>query len=110
MFIVHVDIAVLPDRIGAFIEATQENARASLQEPGIARFDLVQRLDDPGLFTLVEVYRDDQAPAAHKATAHYARWAETVAPMMARPRQSLRYRNLFPGDPGWDTAAPGGHP
>jgi quinol monooxygenase YgiN len=108
MFIVHVDIAVLPDHIGDFIEATLENARASLQEPGIARFDLVQRLDDPGIFTLVEVYRDERAPVAHKATAHYARWAEAVAPMMARPRQSLKYRNLFPGEAGWDVARPGG--
>lgn len=102
MFIVHVDIAVLPACTETFIAATLANAEASLKEPGIARFDLIRRQDDPGLFTLVEVYRTPEASSAHKATAHYAIWAETVAPMMARPRQSIKFTSLFPGEDGWD--------
>ena len=86
MKIVHVAVRVLPQHVEAFIQATLANARASLQEPGIARFDVVQHAGDPTRFTLVEVYRDDDAPAAHKATAHYAQWRDAVAPMMAEPR------------------------
>jgi quinol monooxygenase YgiN len=86
MKIVHVAVRVLPEHVEAFIQATTENARASVQEPGIARFDVVQQSDDPTRFVLVEVYRTDDAPAAHKATAHYARWRDAVAPMMAEPR------------------------
>jgi len=83
---VHVSVRVLPQHVEAFVQATLENARASLLEPGIARFDVVQQADDPTRFVLVEVYRTEDAPAAHKATAHYARWRDTVAPMMAEPR------------------------
>ncbi|MEY3275805.1 MAG: antibiotic biosynthesis monooxygenase [Verrucomicrobiota bacterium] len=86
MKIVHVAVRVLPEHVEAFIQATTENARASVQEPGIARFDVVQQSDDPTRFVLVEVYRTDDAPAAHKATAHYARWRDAVGPMMAEPR------------------------
>ena len=101
MFIVHVQIQVKPEYLEPFKEATSANARASVQEPGIARFDVVQRLDDPTRFVLVEVYRTPQDPAEHKKTAHYAAWAEAVAPMMAEPRQSLKYSNVFPEDAGW---------
>ena len=86
MKIVHVAVRVFPEHVEAFIQATTENARASVQEPGIARFDVVQQSDDPTRFVLVEVYRTDDAPAAHKATAHYARWRDAVAAMMAEPR------------------------
>ena len=91
MKIVHVSVRVLPGHVEAFVEATLENARASLLEPGIARFDVVQSADDPTRFVLVEAYRDADAPAAHKATAHYARWRDTVAPMMAEPRVGTWY-------------------
>lgn len=101
MLIVHVQIHVKPECIAAFREATMANARASLAEPGIARFDLAQRSDDPTRFVLVEVYRDDQAPLRHKETDHYAAWRDTVAPMMAEPRQSLGYVSLFPAEDGW---------
>jgi (4S)-4-hydroxy-5-phosphonooxypentane-2,3-dione isomerase len=72
-----------------------------VQEPGIARFDVIQQQDDPTRFVLVEVYRSPEAAAAHKETAHYARWRDTVAPMMAEPRSSVKYNNAFPGDQGW---------
>lgn len=91
MLIVHVDIQVLAGAAERFVSATRENARASRQEPGVASFDLIRRQDDPDRFLLIEVYRDAEAPALHKATDHYRVWAETVAPMMARPRQSLKY-------------------
>jgi quinol monooxygenase YgiN len=72
-----------------------------VQEPGIARFDVAQQSDDPTRFVLVEVYRNDQAPAAHKETAHYQKWRDLAAPMMAEPRTSVKFTNLFPSDEGW---------
>ena len=101
MLIVHVHVQVKPECVEAFKAASLENARHSIQEPGIARFDLVQQSDDPTRFVLVEVYRTDEAPAKHKETAHYAKWRDTVADMMAEPRRSTKYRNLFPGDAQW---------
>jgi (4S)-4-hydroxy-5-phosphonooxypentane-2,3-dione isomerase len=98
MLIVHVHIQVKPECAEAFKAASLENARHSIQEPGIARFDVVQQADDPTRFVLVEVYRTDEAPAKHKETAHYATWRDTVADMMAEPRRSTKYRNLSPED------------
>ena len=94
MLVVHVFVRVKPESIPEFIAATRANAQASLQEPGVARFDVVQQQDDPCRFVLVEAYRTESAPADHKATAHYATWRDTVAPMMAEPRQSLRYQSI----------------
>jgi quinol monooxygenase YgiN len=101
MLVVHVHVRVTPDAVPAFITATLENARQSLQEPGIARFDVVQQPDDPTRFVLVEAYRTADAPAAHKNTPHYQTWRDTVEPWMAEPRRSTRYHNLFPDDPAW---------
>ena len=101
MLVVHVHVHVKPEFLEAFQAATLANARASVQEPGIARFDVVQQADDPSRFVLVEVYRTAAAPAAHKETAHYATWRDTVAPMMASPRTSVKFANLFPDDAGW---------
>lgn len=101
MLIVHVYCVVKPDTVDAFREATLENARNSVQEPGIARFDVLQQQDDPTRFMLVEVYRDADAPARHKETAHYQRWRDDVAPMMAEARHSVKYFNCFPDDAGW---------
>lgn len=98
MLVVHVHVHVQPEQIEAFKAATLANARASLREPGIARFDVMQQADDPARFILLEAYRDAAAPAAHKATAHYATWRDTVAPMMATPRTSVKFSNLFPAD------------
>ncbi len=101
MLIVHVHVHVKPECVEAFRQASLENARHSLQEPGIARFDVAQRQDDPCRFVLVEAYRTPEAPAAHKETAHYARWRDAVAPMMAEPRASVKYANVFPPDDRW---------
>ena len=101
MLIVHVQVHVKPECVEAFKQATLENARNSVLEAGIARFDVVQQQDNPAKFVLVEVYRDAQAPAKHKETAHYAQWRDTVAEMMAEPRTSLKYANVFPEDVGW---------
>lgn len=98
MLVVLVQVHVKPECLEAFTQATTENARNSLQEPGIARFDVLQQAEDPTRFLLVEAYRTPEAPAAHKATAHYATWRDTVAPMMAEPRTSVKFGNLFPGD------------
>ncbi len=102
MLIVHVFVAVKPDCVEAFKAATIENARNSVQEPGIARFDVIQQQDDPTRFVLVEVYRNPDDPARHKETAHYAKWRTTVADMMAEPRSSIRYENIFPADDSWE--------
>ena len=101
VLVVHVFVHVKPECVAEFIAATRENARNSVQEPGIARFDVVQQQDDPTRFVLVEAYRTPEAPAAHKETAHYAAWRDTVAPMMASPRSSVKFTNLFPDDAGW---------
>jgi (4S)-4-hydroxy-5-phosphonooxypentane-2,3-dione isomerase len=96
MLTVHVHILVKPDRVDAFKAACIENSRNSLQEPGIARFDVLQQQDDPTRFVLVEIYRSAEAPAAHKQTAHYQKWAEAVADMMAVPRFSVKFDNVGP--------------
>ncbi len=101
MLIVHVHIHVKPEHLEAFQAASVENAKASVEEPGIARFDVIQQADDPTRFVLVEVYRDAEAPARHKETAHYAKWRDTVADMLVEPRFSIKYANLFPGEKGW---------
>jgi autoinducer 2-degrading protein len=101
MHIVHVHVHVKAEAVGDFIQATLENARASIQEPGIARFDFVQQQDDASRFTLVEVYRSAEAQAAHRETAHYAKWRDTVEPMMAEPRQRAIYNAIFPDPQGW---------
>ena len=101
MLVVHVHVHVKPEAIAAFQSATLANAGASVREPGIARFDVMQQADDPARFVLVEAYRTADAPAAHKATAHYAAWRDAVEPLMAEPRRSVKYSNIFPADPGW---------
>jgi (4S)-4-hydroxy-5-phosphonooxypentane-2,3-dione isomerase len=101
MLVVHVHVRVKNECVEAFREASAANARASVQEPGIARFDVVQQADDPTRFVLVEAYRTPKAPAEHKETAHYQAWRDTVASMMAEPRSSVKYTNLFPDDSGW---------
>lgn len=101
MFIVHVHVHVKPESVEAFRQATLENARNSVQEPGVARFDVIQQLDDPTRFALVEVYRTPEDPAKHKEMAHYQAWRDTVADMMAEPRSSVKYANVFPDEPGW---------
>lgn len=101
MLIVHVHVQVKAECIDAFKAATIENARNSVREEGIARFDVVQQSDDPTRFVLVEVYRTDDAPAKHKETTHYATWRDSVADMMAVPRQSTKFRDVFPDDAGW---------
>jgi quinol monooxygenase YgiN len=72
-----------------------------VQEPGIARFDVIQQADDPTRFVLVEIYRSDEATVRHKETAHYATWRDAVAPMMAEPRTSVKYANVFPDEAGF---------
>ena len=101
MLVVHVHVHVKPESVSAFKQATIANARESIKEPGIARFDLLQQQDDPARFVLVEAYRNAQAPAAHKETKHYQTWRDAVAPMMAEPRTSLKFTNLFPEDSAW---------
>jgi autoinducer 2-degrading protein len=101
MLIVHVHVRVKPESVEKFKTATLENGRASIQEPGIARFDVVQEQDDATHFVLVEVYRTAEAPAAHRETAHYLKWRDTVEPMMAEPRQRALYNAVFPDAEGW---------
>ncbi len=101
MLVVHVHVHVKPEFIEAFRRATVENARNSVQEPGVARFDVLQNADDPTRFLLVEVYRTPDDPARHKETAHYQIWRDTVVDMMAEPRTSVKFANIFPDDTGW---------
>ena len=91
MIFIHVHVHVKPECVKDFLEATLENARNSIQEPGIAQFDVLQQMDDPTRFLLVEVYRTPEDPGRHKETAHYARWRDRVAEMMAEPRVGVKY-------------------
>lgn len=101
MQIVHVHVHVKPDFVEAFKQATLENASNSVKEAGIARFDVIQQVDDPTRFILVEVYKTAESSGAHKETAHYKLWRDAVMKMMAEPRQGIKYANLFPEDKGW---------
>lgn len=101
MIVMLVQVKVKAECLETFKQASLENARQSLQEPGIARFDLVQQIDDPTRFLLYEVYRNAEGAVKHKETAHYQKWREAVAGMMAEPRQGLKYCNLFPDDLNW---------
>ena len=107
MLVVHVHARVRPERVEDFLTETLVNARESLAEPGVLRFDVIQDQADPAHVVLTEVYRDERAPAAHKLTPHYAAWRDAVAEMMAEPRQSMRYSVVFPaGSRGWASAPP----
>lgn len=101
MHIVVVNIHVKSEFRDAFLEATLDNVENSLLEPGIARFDFLQQQDDPNRFLLVEVYRQPEDVIRHKETAHYARWRDNVAEMMAEPRVGTKYDNLSPNDSEW---------
>jgi len=101
MLVVHINVHVKAECVEAFKEATLANARQSIKEPGIAGFDVIQQQDDPTRFIFVEAYRTPEAPAAHKETKHYQLWRDTVAPMMAEPRSSVKFSNVFPDDANW---------
>ncbi len=102
MLTVHVFVEVKPDQVEAFREATLTNARSSVEEPGIMRSDVLQEQGDPTHFVLIEIYRTPDDPARHKETAHYATWRDTVAPMMAVPRRSIKYEALYPEAAAWE--------
>jgi len=102
MLIVHVHIHVKPEYINEFKAACIENAKNSIQEPGVVRFDFIQQQDDSNRFMLVEIYRTPEDALKHKETAHYAKWRDTVADMMAEPRQSVKFTNIFPEDNEWN--------
>ncbi len=101
MLVVVVHIHVKPEYLDAFIEATLENARNSIQEPDIARFDMIQQADDPTRFVLIEAYRTPEGQAKHRETAHYLKWRDAATDMMAEPRTGIKYTNLFPDDRDW---------
>ncbi len=101
MFVVHVHARVKPEFVEPFKKATVENARASVEEPGVARFDVMQQPGDPARFILVEAYRTPEATAAHKETRHYQTWRDAVAPMMAEPRVSVKLITVYPPDANW---------
>ncbi len=96
MIVACVHVHVKPEHVEEFIQATAENHRNTILEPGALRFDVLQQLDDPTRFILYEVYRDEAAAAAHKDTTHYATWRDTVADWMAEPRQGIKHRALVP--------------
>ena len=102
MHIVHVFVHVKPEKIEDFKAASLQNARESVKESGVARFDVIQQKNESTRFVLVEVYRTSDDPARHKETAHYQKWRDTVADMMAEPRSAIKYTNIFPDDQGWD--------
>lgn len=102
MLIIHVHVHVRPDDVERFIAASLANARSSITESGVVRFDVIQQTEDHTRFVLVEVYDTADAPARHKETTHYATWRDAVEPMMAEPRRSVKYGAIFPGDASWE--------
>jgi (4S)-4-hydroxy-5-phosphonooxypentane-2,3-dione isomerase len=98
MYVVAVTIFVKPEFVDRFREATLDNARNSRREPGNLRFDVLQAEDDPNRFLLYEAYKAREDFASHQATAHYARWKESVADWMAQPRQGVKHHSVFFGD------------
>jgi (4S)-4-hydroxy-5-phosphonooxypentane-2,3-dione isomerase len=98
MYVVCVHIHVKPEHVQSFIDATLDNARHTIQEPGNLRFDVLRQADDPHRFLLYEVYRDEGGMQSHKETAHYARWQAAVGPWMAEPRKGVKHASLFPDD------------
>ncbi len=105
MLVVQVHVHVKAEAIDAFLAATLENARQSVREPGVVRFDVLQEEDDRTRFQLVEIYRTAEDPARHKATAHYAAWRDAVEPMMAGPRRGVKLRAHFPDAARWEMPA-----
>lgn len=104
MLVVLVEAIVKIECAVEFMAVSQENAKASLREPGVARFDVLRDSSNPERFVLIEVYRNADAAADHKGTPHYAKWRSAVEPMMQKPRSSVRYENVFPDEHGWDSA------
>ncbi len=101
MLIVLVNLKVKDEFLCEFQKACIENATASRKEPGIARFDVIQQQDDKTRFMLIEVYRSVEATKAHKENDHYKKWRDTVEKMMAEPRYSVKYTNVYPPDNEW---------
>jgi quinol monooxygenase YgiN len=101
MIIVHVHVHVKPESVEDFRRASLENASKSVKEPGVARFDIIQQADDPTRFVLIEAYRTAEDPARHKDSSHYQNWRDKVGIMMAEPRKSIKYTNVFPTDREW---------
>jgi autoinducer 2-degrading protein len=101
LLVIHVYVHVKAESVEAFRVATLANASASVQEAGVARFDVVQDREDPTRFVLLEAYRTADAHAAHKQTAHYLAWRAAVDPLMAETRTSRRFLNVFPEDTRW---------
>ncbi len=91
-----VHVRVKQEHIDDFIEATRRNHEASVREAGNLRFDVIQQIEDPSCFVLYEAYKSDADAAAHKQTAHYLEWRNTVADWMAEPRLGVAYKGLFP--------------
>jgi autoinducer 2-degrading protein len=96
MHVTLVHVVVKADAVDAFVAATRANHEASVREPGNRRFDILQSSEEPTRFILYEAYASAEDAAAHKQTAHYALWRDTVAPMMAEPRRGVPMRGLYP--------------
>lgn len=101
MVILIVNLHVKAEHLEAFRQATRENARNSVKEPGVVRFDVLEQTEDPTRFVLYEVYRDNDAPAQHRETAHYKAWVAKVPDMLEEPRTRTFYTNFCPADAEW---------
>ena len=96
MLVTCVTVTVVPEHVDAFIEATLANHAGSVTEPGNLRFDVLRRRDEPHVFTLYEAWVDEAAAKAHKETAHYKLWRDTVSDWMAEPRVGLHHDVVAP--------------
>ncbi|MBN2541509.1 antibiotic biosynthesis monooxygenase [bacterium] len=96
MIVTCVNVYVKEEYIDDFIEATIENHKNSILEPGNMRFDVLQQKDDRKRFTLYEAYESPEAAAEHKMTEHYLKWRRTVADWMAQPREGIPHDVIAP--------------
>lgn len=96
MHVTLVHIHVNNEDVAAFIAATRANHEASVGEPGNRRFDVLQAPGDPTRFVLYEAYATADDAAAHRQTAHYFAWRQSVESMMAEPRRGEPMNGLFP--------------
>lgn len=96
MYVTIVHATVIPEKIDAFKEACRLNHEKSIREPGNIRFDILQVADDPAKFVFYEAYKTQQDAAAHKQTAHYLAWRDTVVDWMAEPRLGIVHHGVYP--------------
>lgn len=96
MFIFQVHHFIRPEAVETYRQATLENARLTVQEPGVLRFDVFQDKEDPTHFSLLEIYKDKAAQASHLQTAHFLVWKDVYLAAQAKRGYGHEFEMLSP--------------